>query len=101
MKKRQFLLSQGYKVKTIQQCQFINQIKDKCTKLYDKYLPSYFQRNKTSLTESKILKDIKKGSLFGAVEVDIWVKEEFKDYFSEYPPFFAPVMFLCMLLVII
>ena len=54
-----------------------------------------------SLSNSKILKDIKKGSLFGAVEVDIRVKEEFKDYFSEYPPFFAPVMFLWMLLVII
>ena len=40
-------------------------------KYYDNYLPSYYQKNKTSLTIDKIIDDIKKGKLFGAVEVDM------------------------------
>ena len=33
--------------------------------------------------------DIANGQLFGVVEVDISVKDDFKDYFSEFPPFFC------------
>ena len=40
-----------------------------------------------SLTESKITSDIATGQLFGAVEVDISVKEEFKHFFQNFPPF--------------
>ena len=37
----------------------------------------------------KIVSDIIGNKLFGAVEVDIEVKDEFEDFFSEYPPFFC------------
>ena len=89
MIRRNFLISQGYEVITIQECEFISQIKPKCSKIYDKYLPSYYQRNKGPLSFKKIIKDIKNGRLFGAVEVDIRVIPQFIEKFQEYPPFFC------------
>ena len=68
---------------TIQECEFISQIKPKCSKIYDKYLPSYYQRNKGPLSFKKIIKDIKNGRLFGAVEVDIRVIPQFIEKFQE------------------
>ena len=53
MIRRNFLISQGYEVITIQECEFISQIKPKCSKIYDKYLPSYYQRNKGPLSFKK------------------------------------------------
>ncbi len=63
--------------------------------------PYFAQRNKGKVTESKILTSVRDGDLFGMVEVDIEVPEqwgpEFKDrmslppreYFSEMCPLFA------------
>ena len=42
---------------------------------------------RTKVHENKIKSDIANGQLFGVVEVDISVKEEFKEFFSEFPPF--------------
>ena len=58
IKRRNFLISEGYNVITIQECEFITQIKPKCSKIYDKYLPSYYQKNKGSLSFNKIIKDV-------------------------------------------
>ena len=58
-----------------------------CHEFYDHYLPKYYTKNKGSSSESKIKSDIANGQLFGVVEVDIFVKEEFKHFFSEFPPF--------------
>ena len=85
--KRNFLISQGFKVITIQECEFISQIKLKCNKIYDKYLPSYYQRNKGPLSFNKIIRDIKNGKLFGALEVDIRVIPQFIEKFQEFPRF--------------
>ena len=52
-----------------------------CHEFYDKYLPSYYTKNIGSLTESKIKSGIANGQLFGVLEVDISVKDEFKDFF--------------------
>ena len=93
-KKRLFLISRGYKVVTIQQCQFINDIKPKCLKFYDNYLPSYYRKNKTALTMNKIITDIIENKLFGVVVVGIHVKDDFNEQFSEYPHFLVPVMSL-------
>ena len=61
--------------------------------LYNNYLPSYYQKNKSTLSQNKIIKDICKGLFFGAVEVDIAINANLYDYFKEYPPFFVPATF--------
>ena len=58
-------------------------------KFYANYLPSYYQRNKSSLTTEKIIEDIKNGKLFGAVEMDMNVISNKSSEFDEFPPFFA------------
>ena len=73
---------------TIQECKFIKQIKPKCNKFYDKYLPSYCQRNKGSLSFNKI-RHVKAGKLFGALEVDIRVKPQFVEKISRISSFFS------------
>ena len=86
--RRSFLISQGFKVITIQECEFISQIKPKCNKIYDKYLPSYYHRNKGPLSFNKIIRDVKTGKLLGALEVDIRVIPQFLEKFQEFPHFF-------------
>ena len=85
----------GYKYISIQQCDFNKAVKSLCNEFYDHYLPKYYTKNKGSLTETKIKSDIANGQLSGVVEVDISVKQEFKDIFSEFPPFFVPVKCQC------
>ena len=80
LKKRNFLIFK---------CIFKRDIKEKCDHLYDLYLPSYFKKNRSTLSTEKIIKDIKNGSLFGAVEVDIKVKSEYIQKFKEFPAFFC------------
>ena len=77
----------GYKYVSIQQCDFNKAVKSLCTEYYDHYLPTYYTKNKGSLTGNKIKSDIANGQLFGVVEVDISVKEEFKDFFQNFLPF--------------
>ena len=89
IRKKEFILSMGYNYISIQQCDFNKEIKPFCHELYDEYLPSYYIKNRGSLTESKIRSDIVNGELFGVLEVDITVKNEFKEFFSEFPPFFC------------
>ena len=94
-KKKEFIIFMGYKYAPIQQCDFNKGVKSLCNEFYDHYLPKYYTKNKGSLTEIKIKSDIANGQLFGVVEVDISVKEEFKDFFSEFPPFFVPFKCQC------
>ena len=89
IRKKDFIISMGYKYVSIQQCDFNKAVKSLCTEYYDHYLPTYYTKNKGSLTENKIKSDIANGQLFGVVEVDISVKKEFKEFFSEFPPFFC------------
>ena len=89
LKKKNFLISLGYNYVSIQECVFKRDIKDKCDHLYDSYLPSYFKMNRSVLSYEKIIKDIKNGSLFGAVEVDINVKVDKIQKFKEFPAFFC------------
>ena len=87
IRKKEFTISMGYKYLSIQQCDFNKAVKSLCNDFYDHYLPKYYTKNKGSLTKTKIKSDIANGQLFGVVEVVISVKEEFKDYFLEFPPF--------------
>ena len=88
-RKKQFLISQGYKYISIQECEYLSKIKPLCSKFYQKYLPVYYRKNKGSLTTSKILRDVESNKLFGAVEVDIEVKQSHQAQFKEFPPFFC------------
>ena len=77
----------GYKYRSIQQCDFNKDVKPLCHDYYEHYLPRYYSKNKGTLSESKIKTDIAAGHLFGVVEVDISVRADFEDFFSEFPPF--------------
>ena len=59
-----------YKVVSFQKCQFINNIKHKCPRIYDNYLPFYNRRNKSGLTMDKTIRDIqKKGAYLGLLRL--------------------------------
>ena len=60
-----------------------------CLLLYKTYLPRYYITNKGRLIPQQIVSHIKKGSLFGAAEVNITIEEGYEKYFEEYPPFFC------------
>ena len=88
----------GYNYISIQQCDFHKEIKPFCHHFYDEYLPSYYTKNRGSLSESKIKSDIANGQLFGVLEVDITVKDEFKDlkiFFQNFLPSFLHVGYQC------
>ena len=87
--KKKFLLGQGLKYVSIQECEYNEKVKPKSLSLYNNYLPSYYQNNKSTLSQNKIIDDISKGLLFGAVEVDIAINDNLFEYFKEYPPFFC------------
>jgi len=98
-----YLKSTGHKVVEMWECEF----KTYCKKhrqiydLIDSSRPGYFQHHKGKVTEEDILRGIRSGSLFGAVEVDIRVPEEWSeefrdkmtlspyDYFAEMSPLFC------------
>ena len=48
----------------------------------DAMRPGFFQNHKGKITEDKILEGVVKGNLFGMVEVDIEVPQEWPHYFS-------------------
>ena len=92
--KRKYLENEGLTYISIQECQFIKNIKPMCLHLYKTYLPHYYIANKGKLIPQQIVTDIlKKVSLFGVAKVDITIEEGYEKYFEEYPPFFAPAMY--------
>ena len=54
--------------------------------------PGFFQNHKGKITEDKILEGVVKGNLFGKVEVDIEVTQEWPHYFSH--PTMSPYDYL-------
>ena len=57
--------------------------------ILDAYLSSYYQRHKSGLGEAQILEDVRKGNLYGMVEVDIEVLKCLWEHFSEMSPLFC------------
>ena len=73
----------------------------------DAMRPGFFQNHKGKITEDKILEGVVKGNLFGMVEVDIEVPQEWAhyfrhpaispyDYFKRCPPSSVPQIFPSM-----
>ena len=58
IRKKEFIISMGYKYVSIQQCDFNKAVKSLCNDFYDNYLPTYYTKNKGSFTENKIKLDI-------------------------------------------
>ena len=54
----------------------------------DMYLPPYYQHHKNGLEETQILEDVRNGSLYGIVEVDIEVPEHLWEHFAKMSPLF-------------
>ena len=97
--KRKCLEDLGYKVVSIQECEYKKDIESEIDEIQDQYLPTFYQENKSTLSEWWILKCIENESLFGLVECDIAVPDEWprgkerdmspKEYFSEMAPLFC------------
>ena len=83
--KEQYLKINGYRVEKIRECDYVKHLRP-CLN-YDKYLPPYYQKHKSSLSLDTILKDIQQESLFGMVDVE--VPNHLYDYFSEMSPLFC------------
>ncbi|KAJ8311825.1 hypothetical protein KUTeg_010638 [Tegillarca granosa] len=80
-----YLQQQGYKVIELWECQY----KEFCRqhpKMYDvinKSRPDFFQKHKyKNVTEDQILQAVVNDQLFGAIEVDIEVPEQWPSYFQ-------------------
>ena len=97
--RKKYLKSLGYLVEDIWECDF-NRIFRNCTQhIRNKYVPKFYQSHKTDVSERTILTAIKKGELFGMVELDISVPESWNDhfkkdekpaeFFNEFPPLFC------------
>ena len=84
--KLEYLKTQGYKVVVMQECDY-----QKST--LDVYLPSNYQHHKSDLGEAQILEDVRKGNLYGMVEVDIEVPKCLWEHFSEMSPLFCTCAF--------
>ena len=85
VKKKESLLSLNYP--SVQECVFNCDIKEKYDHLCNSYYPSYFKKNRTTLSNEKIIEDIRNGQLLGPVEVDIYVKLKLIEKFKEFPAF--------------
>ena len=98
-KKRKYLEGLGFRVVSIQECTFLEQIEPLIYDIRDSYLPPFYQQNKGPLSFCGILNGIREETLFGFVECDIEVPDKWpltkerdmspKEYFSEMAPLFA------------
>ena len=94
-----YLESKGYKVESIWECEY-KKIRacDSSCKDYS-ILPNYTKSHPGSISTSKILTDVQSGEMFGMLEVDIHVPNEWKpgyekevspyEYFKEMSPIFC------------
>ena len=73
--KRKYLEGEGFTVVSIQECEFIKNIKPKCLHFYQNYLPKYYITNRGKLSSEQIVTDINTGRLYGVAEVDITIEE--------------------------
>ena len=83
--KMKYLQDAGYKVVTIQECEFYRDIRPSLPQ-HNKYLPNF---KNGSLKEDEILTLVKNEKMFGMVECDIEVPNHLKDHFSEMCPLFC------------
>jgi hypothetical protein len=79
-----YITEAGYKVEEMWECSW-RDLK-KTAEFRNKYL--YPGEDKVYMRESEILKMIQDDSLFGAIEVDITVPDDLREYFSEMTPIF-------------
>ena len=101
--KKQYLLAQGYSFRDIWECEFRQMIAHDHN-LSDFVLsrrPCFYKNHKHSVTMQCILQGVRSGELFGMVEVDIHVPQEWNgnmnnqpdlsppDYFQEFSPLFC------------
>jgi hypothetical protein len=95
--KEQYMKSCGHNVETIWECKFKKKYGK--TDIYKqcraKYVPEFFSKYTKALSESEILKHVQNENLFGMVEVDIQVPDQWNgnfrssespfDYFKDFP----------------
>lgn len=94
----------GYKVISIWECIYDITISDKAKSFQSRYVPPYYNKNRSTLTQEKKSRDVFSGDLFGFMQVDkkcpqggFWPANCIKPYtdltptqfYSESPPIFA------------
>lgn len=98
----QSLEAQGFTVVEMWECQFREYCRDnpEIRSFIDSMRPTFFRNRRGSVTEKDLLNGVVKGELFGMVEVDIEVPEEWpsycqhpvmtpREYFREMSPLFC------------
>lgn len=89
-KRADFFKKNNVSVCEIFECQFLEKMQ-KCPELQafvDAKLPEYYRKNKSTLTQQELIDAVKSGELFGLVQVDIEVKQNYREYYNDYPPLF-------------
>ena len=91
MERLNYIQSKGYDVVVIWECEFESMIdcKNELRSFVEETKPPFCRKYPRCVTESQILKSVRDGDFFGAVECDIHVPDELFSLFSEYSPLFA------------
>ena len=76
----------GYNLEVMWQCSWKAKVKAEKIVIPDTYY--YPTEHEYRMSEAKIIKYIKEGKIFGAVEVDLEVPDELKNHYKEFPPIF-------------
>ena len=74
-KRLSFIKKQGYNLVRIWECEFREQCKN-CKDLQsftDSFLPNFYQKHKTAISEARLLQAVRDDDIFGMFEVDIAV----------------------------
>ena len=113
MKRLEFLKQQGFKVITIWECEYRQQLREneEMRAFVRNGLPQFYRKHPYSVTHEKIMDGVRNNDLFGFVEVDIEVPDSWQDvnykpnthlspyeYFSEMCPLFltTEIPFSCI-----
>lgn len=101
LRTNQYIQERGYKLNQIWECEFRNlkTSSKSLQNLINKKSPPFFRHYKRKVSESEILEAVYDGRLFGMIEVDICVPDEWPshfqsqlqpyDYFEEMAPLFC------------
>lgn len=101
LRTNQYIQERGYRLNQIWECEFRNlkTSSKSLQNLINKKLPPFFRHYKRKVSESEILEAVYDGRIFGMIEVDICVPDEWPsqfqsqlqhyDYFEEMAPLFC------------
>ena len=91
VKKRDFLVKQGYQVECKWECEFDSEMRDRpeLRQELNDMKPPFLRRNPKTVTQAQILNAVYQGGLFGFVLCDLYTPKEVQERLDVLPPIFA------------